>query len=49
MTAQRRWMKSAITASTETSVKLPWARPTRSRPLTLKPQGAPKPQALAAR
>lgn len=49
MTAQRRWMKSAITASTEISVKLPWARPTRSRPLAVKPQIVPKPQALAAR
>lgn len=37
MKKERRWLKNAIAASTETQVALPWARATRSRPAAFKP------------
>lgn len=37
MKKERRWMKSAIAASTETQVVLPWARGQRRRPEAVKP------------
>ena len=50
MQKQRRWMKSAIAAANDTTVVLPWARGTRSRPAAMKPAAAPaKPAAIAAR
>lgn len=47
MKKERRWLKSAIAASADSTVALPWARGLRRRPAALKP--APKPQAIAAR
>lgn len=32
MATQRRWLKSAIAASSDTTVSMPWARTVRSRP-----------------
>ena len=51
MKTQRRWMKSAIAASTEVQVSLPWARGTRRRPEAVKTAAATpaKPRSLAAR
>jgi hypothetical protein len=49
MTKQRRWMKSAITASTEAQVALPWARATRRRPEAMKATLRQPTRALAAR
>jgi hypothetical protein len=51
MKTQRRWMKSAIAASTEVQVSLPWARGTRRRPEAMKtaPATPAKPRSLAAR
>jgi len=48
MKKERRWMKSALAASTESQVTMPWARSTRRRPEALK-TAAPKPRAMAAR
>ncbi|WP_284326244.1 hypothetical protein [Cypionkella aquatica] len=47
MKKQPRWMKSAIAASTEPQVALPWARGQRRRPEAVKAEV--KPRALAAR
>jgi len=50
MKKDRRWLKSAIAASAETQVVLPWARGQRSRPAAMKAVSAPaKPRAQAAR
>jgi hypothetical protein len=49
MKKQPRWMKSAIAASTETQIALPWARGQRRRPAAMKPAEAPKSRSLAAR
>ena len=46
---KRRWMKSALAASTEAQVALPWARSTRRRPASLKQKGQQAPVAVAAR
>ncbi|MDR7123524.1 hypothetical protein [Pseudotabrizicola sp. 4114] len=48
MKKERRWLKSAITASFEQQVSLPWARASRRKPEALKATPA-KPQAIAAR
>lgn len=49
MKKDRRWMKSAIAASTEPQAALPWARGTRRRPEAMKAQPVAKPRAVAAR
>jgi hypothetical protein len=49
MKKERRWMKSAIAASAEPQVALPWTRGQRRRPEAMKAIAAPKPTALAAR
>jgi hypothetical protein len=49
MKKERRWMKSAIAASTETQIILPWTRGQRRRPEAMKPAAAPKGQANALR
>ncbi|MEO5619418.1 MAG: hypothetical protein ABIQ85_00745 [Cypionkella sp.] len=49
MKKDRRWMKSAIAASTECQTTLPWARGGRRRPEALKTAEAPKLRAVAAR
>lgn len=36
MKKERRWMKSAIAASTETQVVMPWTRGQRRRPVAVK-------------
>lgn len=36
MKKERRWLKSAIAASTETQVAMPWTRGQRHRPLAVK-------------
>lgn len=47
MKQERRWLKSAIIASLEAPVCMPWTRSARSKPEALKP--APKSRAMAAR
>ncbi len=47
MKKQPRWMKSAIAASTEPQMAMPWARGQRRRPEALKAAPA-KPRAQAA-
>lgn len=42
MKKERRWLKSAIAASLEVQVVLPWARGQRRRPEAMKPVQAPK-------
>lgn len=54
MTKQPRWLKSAIAASADTTLILPWARSTRRRPQAMMPaaaqtQAAARTQACAAR
>ncbi|WP_395006224.1 hypothetical protein [Cypionkella sp.] len=49
MKKERRWLKSAIAASAEPQIVLPWARGQRRRPEAMKPVAAPKPRAVAAR
>lgn len=49
MKKQPRWMKSAIAASNEPQIALPWARGQRRRPEAMKPAEAPKTRAIAAR
>lgn len=49
MKKDRRWMKSAIAASTECQTTLPWARGTRRRPEAFKTAEVSKPRAIAAR
>ncbi len=49
MKKERRWLKSAITASTEIQATLPWARQARRRPAAVKSvPSAPKNPAIAA-
>ncbi|MDZ4309710.1 MAG: hypothetical protein U1A24_04010 [Cypionkella sp.] len=48
MKKERRWLKSAIAASAEQQVALPWARGQRRRPEAMKAAPA-KSRALAAR
>ena len=48
MKKERRWLKSAIAASLEQQVALPWARSARRKPEALKAVAA-KPRAIAAR
>ena len=38
MKPKRRWLKSAIAASAEPQIALPWARGRRRRPLAVKPE-----------
>jgi hypothetical protein len=47
MKKERRWLKSAIIASTEQQVVLPWARSARRKPAAVKPSAPAK--AVAAR
>jgi hypothetical protein len=50
MKKDRRWLKSAIAASADTQVVLPWARGQRRRPEAMKAEAAPaKQRAQAAR
>lgn len=50
MTTQRRWLKAAIAASSDTTVSLPWARSVRARPKdSASVPTEAKPQAIAAR
>lgn len=49
MKKDRRWLKAAIAASTETTVALPWARGSRRRPEAMKAAPATKTRAIAAR
>jgi len=49
MKKERRWLKSAIAASAETQVVLPWARGQRRRPEAMKPAAPAKSRAQAAR
>jgi hypothetical protein len=50
MKKERRWLKSAIAASAETQVVMPWARGQRRRPEAMKDAPvAAKPRAIAAR
>lgn len=49
MKKERRWLKSAIAASAETQLVLPWARGQRRRPETMKPTTPAKSRAQAAR
>ena len=46
MKTERRWLKSAIAASLEPQVALPWQRSTRRRPAAMKaaPAAAPAPR-----
>ena len=48
MKKERRWLKSAIAASLDAQVALPWQRGSRRKPESLKPVVA-KPRAIAAR
>ncbi|MFN4155450.1 MAG: hypothetical protein ACK4HF_12425 [Paracoccaceae bacterium] len=48
MKKERRWLKSAIAASLEPQIALPWARSARRKPQALRSAPA-KPRALAAR
>jgi hypothetical protein len=49
MKKERRWLKSAIAASAEPQITLPWARGQRRRPEAMKSAEAPKSRAIAAR
>lgn len=50
MTKQPRWLKSAIAASADSTIALPWARSTRRRPQAMKLALLPaRIQATAAR
>lgn len=50
MKKDRRWLKSAIAASTDVQIAMPWARGQRRRPDMMKPVAAQmKPRAIAAR
>jgi hypothetical protein len=49
MKKDRRWLKSAIAASTEVQVSLPWARGARRRPEAMKATPPVKARAIAAR
>lgn len=49
MKKQPRWMKSAIAASLEPQVALPWARGERRRPEAMKDVQAPKARSVAAK
>lgn len=50
MKKERRWLKSAIAASSEAQVVMPWTRGQRHRPEAMKQVAAPaKSRALAAR
>ena len=49
MKKERRWLKSAIAASTDVQVTMPWARQARRRPAVVKTSQAPKSMAIAAR
>lgn len=49
MKKDRRWLKSAIAAATETQIAMPWARGARRRPEAMKTVAAPKLRAIAAR
>ena len=48
MKKERRWLKSAIAASIEIQVTMPWARQVRRRPAAVKSAPAPKASAIAA-
>ena len=48
MKKERRWLKSAIAASLEAPVSLPWARGARRKPEAIR-AAAPKPRSVAAR
>lgn len=48
MKKERRWLKSAIAASAETQIALPWARENRRRPQALKTVALAKSRAQAA-
>ncbi|MDO9640272.1 MAG: hypothetical protein Q7J44_17175 [Pseudotabrizicola sp.] len=48
MKKERRWLKSAIAASLDPQVAMPWARSARRKPEALKASGT-KPRAIAAR
>lgn len=48
MKTERRWLKSAIAASLEPQVALPWARSTRRRPAAMKATAAPAPRPQTA-
>lgn len=49
MKKERRWLKSALIASTQEQITLPWARGTRKRPEAMKAEPVrTKPRALAA-
>jgi hypothetical protein len=48
MTKTPRWIKSAITTSTQAAPALPWARGTRRKPESLNP-AKPQQRAIAAR
>ncbi|EKD60354.1 MAG: hypothetical protein ACD_54C00798G0003 [uncultured bacterium] len=49
MKKERRWLKSAIAASAEAQVAMPWARGQRRRPEAMKPVTPAKSRAQAAR
>ncbi len=49
MKKDRRWLKSAIVASMEETVSLPWQRGAGAKLGALKTEAAPKPRAIAAR
>ncbi len=38
MKKERRWLKSVLSAAAEPQVAMPWARQSRRRPASLKPQ-----------
>jgi hypothetical protein len=50
MKKERRWLKSAIAASADAQIVMPWTRGQRRRPEAMKSVAAPsKPRAIAAR
>ena len=49
MKKERRWLKSAIAASAEVQVVMPWTRGQRQRPEAMKAITAIKPRLVASR
>ena len=49
MKKERRWLKSVLAAAAEPQVAMPWARQSRRRPASFKPQAAVRPAPVAAR